>query len=91
MRQRGSAWARIHGILRRALAPGVRRGRLGVNSVASATQPRVPQPEITPPQNVATMLNVYSHVVPEADREAADILGQLASLPDGFSDVGHRR
>jgi integrase len=41
---------RIHGILRRALAQGVRWGWLGVNPAASATPPRVPPPEITPPQ-----------------------------------------
>ncbi len=28
-------------------------------------------------RNAATTLNVYSHFVPEADKEAADILGQL--------------
>lgn len=40
---------RIHGILRRALAQGVRWGWLGVNPAASASPPRVPQPDISPP------------------------------------------
>lgn len=40
---------RIHGILRRALAQGVRWGWLGVNPAASASPPRVPLPEIAPP------------------------------------------
>jgi integrase len=40
---------RIHGILRRALAQGVRWGWIGVNPAASASPPRVPQPEISPP------------------------------------------
>lgn len=40
---------RIHGILRRALAQGVRWGWLGVNPAASASPPRVPTPDITPP------------------------------------------
>jgi integrase len=40
---------RIHGILRRALAQGVRWGWLGVNPAAAASPPRVPLPEIAPP------------------------------------------
>lgn len=40
---------RIHGILRRALAQGVRWGWLGVNPAASATPPRVQSPDIKPP------------------------------------------
>lgn len=40
---------RIHGILRRALAQGMRWGWLGVNPAASASPPRVPLPEIAPP------------------------------------------
>jgi integrase len=40
---------RIHGILRRALAQGVRWGWLGVNPAAAASPPRVPMPEIAPP------------------------------------------
>src|SRR5690606_32878735 len=40
---------RIHGILRRALAQGVRWGWLGVNPAASATPPRVSAPDIKPP------------------------------------------
>jgi integrase len=40
---------RIHGILRRALAQGVRWGWLGVNPAASASPPRVPAPDIAPP------------------------------------------
>ncbi len=41
---------RIHGILRRALAQGVRWGWLGVNPAVSASPPRVPQPDIAPPR-----------------------------------------
>jgi integrase len=40
---------RIHGILRRALAQGVKWGWLGINPAAATTPPRVPQPEIKPP------------------------------------------
>jgi integrase len=40
---------RIHGILRRALAQGVRWGWIGVNPAASASPPRVPAPDIAPP------------------------------------------
>jgi integrase len=40
---------RIHGILRRALAQGVRWGWLGVNPAAATSPPRVPTPDITPP------------------------------------------
>jgi integrase len=40
---------RIHGILRRALAQGVRWGWLGVNPAASASPPRVPAADISPP------------------------------------------
>jgi integrase len=40
---------RIHGILHRALAQGVRWGWLGVNPAASASPPRVPAPDIVPP------------------------------------------
>ena len=40
---------RIHGILRRALAQGVKWGWFGVNPAAATTPPRVPQPEISPP------------------------------------------
>lgn len=40
---------RIHGIVRRALAQGVKWGWLGVNPAASASPPRVPAPEINPP------------------------------------------
>ncbi len=40
---------RIHGILRRALAQGVKWGWIGVNPAAATTPPRVPQPEIKPP------------------------------------------
>jgi hypothetical protein len=28
-------------------------------------------------RNAATTLNVYSHFLPEADREAADLLGRI--------------
>ena len=40
---------RIHGVIRRALAQGVRWGWLGSNPAASASPPRVPAPSITPP------------------------------------------
>ncbi len=40
---------RIHGILRRALAQGVRWGWIGINMAASTTPPRVPAPQIAPP------------------------------------------
>jgi len=40
---------RIHGILRRALAQGVKWGWLGINPAAATTPPRVPQSEIAPP------------------------------------------
>ncbi len=40
---------RIHGILRRALAQGVRWGWLGVNPAASATPQRVQSPDVKPP------------------------------------------
>jgi integrase len=40
---------RIHGILRRALAQGVRWGWIGVNPAASASPPRVLTPDIRPP------------------------------------------
>jgi integrase len=36
-------------------------------------------------RNAATTLNVYSHFVPEADQEAAEILGRL-SAPDESSE-----
>ena len=40
---------RIHGILRRALAQGVKWGWIGVNPAAATSPPRVPQSEIKPP------------------------------------------
>jgi integrase len=40
---------RVHGIIRRALAQGVRWGWLGSNPAASASPPRVPAPSIEPP------------------------------------------
>ena len=40
---------RAHGILHRALGQGVRWGWLGVNPASSATPPRVPTPDISPP------------------------------------------
>jgi integrase len=40
---------RIHGVLRRALGQGVKWGWLAVNPAASASPPKVPQPDITPP------------------------------------------
>lgn len=46
---------RIHGILRRALAQGVRWGWLGVNPAASASPPRVPRPDIAPPTQLGRL------------------------------------
>ena len=40
---------RIHGILRRALAQGVRWGWIGVNPAASASPPKVPPAKVAPP------------------------------------------
>jgi integrase len=40
---------RIHGILRRALAQGVKWGWIGVNPAAATSPPPVPQPEVKPP------------------------------------------
>lgn len=40
---------RIHGILRRALAQGVKWGWIGVNPAASASPPKVPPSNIAPP------------------------------------------
>jgi integrase len=41
---------RVHGILRRALAQGVKWGWLARNPAADATPPRVPKREIVPPE-----------------------------------------
>lgn len=40
---------RIHGILRRALAQGVKWGWIGTNPAAASTPPRVPKADIKPP------------------------------------------
>jgi integrase len=58
---------RIHGILRRALAQGVRWGWLGVNPAAATSPPRVPQPEIKPPSSadLARVLRRASDSSPE--------------------------
>ena len=58
---------RIHGILRRALAQGVKWGWIGVNPAASTTPPRVPQPAIKPPSGVelAGVLRRASESSPE--------------------------
>lgn len=58
---------RIHGILRRALAQGVRWGWLGVNPAASATPPRVGPSEITPPSpgDVARLFALAQQTDPE--------------------------
>ncbi|NNE73162.1 MAG: hypothetical protein HKN26_05825, partial [Acidimicrobiales bacterium] len=40
---------RIHGILRRALAQGVKWGWIGVNPAAAASPPKVPPSQIAPP------------------------------------------
>ena len=58
---------RIHGVLRRALAQGVRWGWIGVNPAAATTPPRVPQSEIKPPSSVelARVLKRASESSPE--------------------------
>ena len=40
---------RIHGVLRRALAQGVKWGKLASNPAVNASPPRVPAPELSPP------------------------------------------
>jgi integrase len=51
---------RIHGILRRSLEQAVRWGWIGVNPAASASPPRVSQPELKPsgPEQVAKLLKL---------------------------------
>ena len=44
---------RVHGILRRALGQGVKWGWLAVNPAVNATPPRVPTPELAPPDPAA--------------------------------------
>jgi integrase len=58
---------RIHGVLRRALAQGVKWGWIGVNPAAATTPPRVPQPEIKPPSGaeLARVLQRASDSSPE--------------------------
>lgn len=58
---------RIHGILRRALAQGVKWGWIGVNPAAATTPPRVPPSEIKPPSSVelARVLKRASESSPE--------------------------
>jgi integrase len=58
---------RIHGILRRALAQGVKWGWLGTNPAAATSPPRVPQPEIKPPSTaqLAGVLKRASEWSPE--------------------------
>jgi integrase len=58
---------RIHGILRRALAQGVKWGWLGVNPAAATTPPRVPTSQIAPPSGpeLARVLRRASETSPE--------------------------
>ena len=58
---------RIHGILRRALAQGVKWGWIGVNPAAATSPPRVPQSEIKPPSgaDLARVLKRASDSSPE--------------------------
>jgi integrase len=58
---------RVHGIIRRALAQGVRWGWLGSNPAASASPPRVPAPMIQPPTpaELALLLDVAERRDPE--------------------------
>jgi integrase len=58
---------RIHGILRRALAQGVKWGWLGVNPAAATTPPRVPASQIAPPSGpeLARVLRRASETSPE--------------------------
>jgi integrase len=41
---------RIHGVLRRALTQGVKWGKLASNPAVNASPPRVPAPELSPPE-----------------------------------------
>jgi integrase len=58
---------RIHGIVRRALAQGVRWGWLGANPAASASPPRVPATAIRPPTTaeLALLLDVAERRDPQ--------------------------
>jgi integrase len=58
---------RIHGILRRALAQGVKWGWIGVNPAASASPPKVPPSKVDPPSpgQLARLLGRASEVSPE--------------------------
>jgi integrase len=58
---------RVHGIIRRALAQGVRWGWLGANPAASASPPRVPATTIQPPTptDLARLLAAAEHLDPE--------------------------
>ncbi len=58
---------RIHGILRRALAQGMKWGWIGTNPAAAATPPRVAPPDIKPPSGseLARLLQRALEVSPE--------------------------
>ena len=58
---------RIHGILRRAMARGVKWGWIGVNAAASASPPKVPQAQVAPPdpEQLARLLARASEASPE--------------------------
>jgi integrase len=60
---------RVHGIIRRALAQGVRWGWLGVNPAASASPPRVPATTIQPPTpaELALLLDAAERRDPELE------------------------
>jgi len=58
---------RIHGILRRALAQGVKWGWIGVNPAVASSPPRVPPTDITPPnpEQLARLLERSRREYPE--------------------------
>jgi len=58
---------RIHGILRRALAQGVKWGWIGVNPAVASSPPRVPPTDITPPdpEQLARLLERSRQEYPE--------------------------
>lgn len=58
---------RIHGILRRALAQGVKWGWIGVNPAAFASPPKVPPSKVDPPdpEQLARLLGRASEESPE--------------------------
>ena len=76
---------RIHGILRRALAQGVRWGWLGTNPAAEASPPRVDASEITPPAP-ADVARLFA-VAEESDPELATFVVLAAATGARRSEV----